>query len=88
MEPSDPYHKITAKTSKSSSQTEKNQQQTQSSSSASVSAVKTGKMSSGGGSIEDICDQTTGNKVDNQPEESGGGENEEGDLDDFFASLE
>ena len=45
-------------------------------------------MSLGGGSTEDICDQTTGNKVDKQPEESGGGVNEEGDLDDFFASLE
>ena len=77
VEPSDPYHKVTAKTSKSNSWAEKQQQESESS-------------VSGKGEITErvLNDGATGNAAEKQQEEAVGGANEEEDLDDFFASLE
>jgi len=83
VEPSDPYYKVAAKTSKSDSDSQTEQQQSP------ATAVGMGENASGGGTTEDLCDPTTGNTTEKQLEESGGGgADSEEDLDGFFASLE
>ena len=76
VEPSDPYHKVTAKTSKSNSRTE-NQQQTE----LSIDTQS-------GRNLGAIHDEIARNSAKKQPEKSAGGADEEEDLDVFFASLE
>jgi hypothetical protein len=86
VEPSDPYHKVAAKTWKANPQIEQ-----QSQSQLMAAAMGSDKNTSDGGRTEVIRDGTTGSTLETKLEDSGGGvasEEEEEDLDDFFSSLE